>query len=136
MTALLQNAFTVLGLLGGGTGIAALVYLWPTVQKLRAEAGKTRVDAAVAEDAAEDAHWSALVGAQKEALMALIQPLQEEVDRLGKKVTALEEQVERITHRYRSAVGYIRLLTAWIRQHHGSHPMDLPVPPSEIASDI
>lgn len=128
-----QTVFAALGVLGGGTGIAALVILWPNIQKIRAEAGKTRVEAAVAEDAAEDAHWEAIVRAQTEAL---IQPLKEEVERQGREIAALREEVGRITHRYRSAIGYIRLLSAWIAQHHGAHPMDLPVAPSEIASDI
>lgn len=119
---------------GGVAALVSLVMLWPQIQKARADAGKARVDAAVAEDTAEDAHWQAIVTAQTEAV---VKPLREEVERLSRKVTSLEERVEQISQRYRSAIGYVRILLAWIRRHHQTdHPMDLPVAPAEIAGDI
>lgn len=126
--------FQWLGTGGGAAAIGVLVYLWPTIQKMRAEAGKAITEAAVMADAAEDAHWQAIVTAQTEAV---VKPLREEVERLSRKVTGLEERVEQISQRYRSAIGYVRILLAWIRRHHQTdHPMDLPVAPAEIAGDI
>jgi len=125
------NIFQWLGAGGGVTAIAALVYLWPTIQKMRAEAGKARVDAAVAVDAADDAHWQAIVTTQTEAL---IKPLREEIERQGRKLVALEEDLAQVTHKHRSAIAYIRtVLAAWRRQ---MPTVDPPAPPAELAADI
>lgn len=135
------DIFTALGAIGGLGAIATLILLGPNIRKIRAEAGKARVDAAVAEDRAEDDHWRDIVTAQTEAL---VKPLRDEVERLGTELASLRRELHDVRdqrdqerHRYRSAIGYVRVLLAWIRNHNGgTHPMDLPVPPSEIAGDV
>lgn len=126
-----MNIFHWLGAGGGAVAITALVLLWPNLRKLRAEYGKTRTDAAIAVDAADDAHWRAIVTAQTEAL---IQPLREEVERQGREISHLREDLAQVTHKHRSAITYIRaLLAAWRRQVPDVEP---PVPPAELAADI
>lgn len=116
-----------------GGGLIVWFKLRPEIRLLRANAKKADVDAAVAEDAADDAHWAAIVKTQTEAI---VQPLRQEVERQGAEIVELRKEVREIRMTYRSALAYIRTLLAWIgRQHHG-YPSDLPGAPAEIAADI
>lgn len=125
----------------GAAGLVTVATLYWTIKKMRAEAGKITVDAAIAEDTAEDAHWRIMIETQTSAL---IQPLALEVARQGDEIAQLRKELaevreERDTERsrYRSAMGYIRVLYTWVLKNAGgTHPMDLPTPPSEIDPDF
>ena len=88
------------------------------------------VDTVVSEDAAEDAHWQAIIKAQAEAIVS---PLRVEVDELRGEVRVLRAEVETHRARYWRAITYIRVLLAWSRYPGSS---DIPAPPAELAVDI
>lgn len=115
----------------GGSAVV-LVKVWPEIRNLRAQAKKADVDAAVAEDAADDAHWKAIITAQTEALL---DPLRGEVARQGAEIVELRKEVREIRRIYGTALAYIRVLLSWIRARHDD-PADLPAPPADIAADI
>lgn len=116
-----------------GGGALVLVKVWPEIRKLRAEAKKTDVDAAIAEDAADDAHWKSIIATQTEAL---IQPLTARIEAQDARIEQLERKVDAVSRSYRSALTYIRTLLAWIGRHHNGYPDTLPGAPAEIAADI
>lgn len=128
--------FAALSMAGGVVTVAGGVVVWvklaPEIRKLRSEARKTDVDAAVAEDRAEDEHWAAIVRAQTEAV---VQPLRQEVDGLRAEVSSLRTEVELVRTRYWRAINHVRALLSWIHRHHPD-PTGLPSAPVEIANDI
>lgn len=128
--------FAVLSIGGSIVTIAGGLIVWikvgPEIRKLSADARKVDVDAAVAEDAADDAHWKAIIAAQTEAL---VQPLREEVVQLRGDVASLRSEVELVRTRYWRAIAHIRGLLTWIHRTHPDSP-GLPIPPAEIAADI
>lgn len=130
----LEAAFQVVSILGLLVTIVGGALAWtklrPELLQLRAQVRKTDVDAAVAEDTAEDAHWQAIVKAQAEAIVA---PLRTEVEELRAEVRTLREEVETHRTRYWRAITYIRVLHAWARHPSAS---DIPAPPAELAVDI
>lgn len=127
-------AFQIVSLLGAivtiGGGLIAWFRLRPELQQLRAAAQHTMVQAAVTQDAAEDAHWQAIIKAQAEAVVA---PLRDEVDQLRAEVRVQRAEVEAHRVRYLRAITYIRVLLAWARHPSTS---DVPPPPAELAVDI
>lgn len=127
--AILSVATTVVTI-GGGTVV--LLKFWPEIRMLRATAKKTDVDAAVAEDRAEDEHWTAIVKTQTEAI---VEPLRREVEGLRAEVSTLRTEVELVRTRYWRAIAHIRALATWIHRH-SPEPVGLPTPPAEIANDI
>jgi len=129
-----ETIFQIISILGAlvtvGGGLLAWLRLRPEIMQLRASARQTLVAAAVSEDAAEDAHWQAIIKAQTEAIVA---PLREEVHQLRGEVRVLREEVETHRARYWRAVTYIRVLLAWSRYPSST---DVPPPPPELAVDI
>jgi len=129
-----ETVFQIVSVVGAvvtvGGGLLAWVRLRPEMEKLRADARKAMVDTVVSEDAAEDAHWQAIIKAQTEAIVA---PLREEVHQLRGEVRVLREEVETHRARYWRAVTYIRVLLAWSRYPSST---DVPPPPPELAVDI
>lgn len=120
-------------------GLIAWVKLGPEIRKLRAEAHRSDVEAAVAEDRAEDDHTAALTARYRELIAeqteALVQPLRDEVTTLRVEVAKLRSEVELARTRYWRAIAHIRALLAWIHRHH-PEPAGLPTAPGEIADDI
>ena len=127
--AILTVASTVVTI---GGGLLVWVKIGPEIRKLRAEAKRVDVDAAVAEDRAEDEHWAAIVRAQTEAV---VQPLRQEVTDLRTEVASLRTEVELVRTRYWRAISHIRSLMTWIHRHH-TDPAGLPTAAAEIAPDI
>lgn len=133
-TSLFEVTFQFLSILGGivtiGGGLIAWFRLRPELQQMRANAAHTLVQSAVSEDAAEDAHWQAIIKAQAEAVVS---PLRDEVEALRGEVRVLRAEVEAHRVRYLRAITYIRVLLAWARHPSTS---DAPAPPPELAVDI
>lgn len=137
-----MNAGEFVGALVSGSifgGIAALLVAIPQIRKIRSEARKSDVDAAVAEDRADDEHWAAIIQTQAEAV---VRPLREELDRVSAKAAALEQRLDRmqadfdtLRTRYWRAISHIRSLMTWIHRHH-TDPDSLPSAPAEISADI
>lgn len=133
-TAMFETVFEVVSIIGAlitiGGGLLAWFRLRPELNALRAQARHTLVQASVSEDAAEDAHWQAIIKAQAEAVVT---PLRDEVEALRSEVRVLRAEVEAHRVRYMRAIAYIRNLLAWSR-----HPSlsDVPAPPPELAVDI
>lgn len=115
-----------------GGGLIVWFKLRPEIRLLRANAKKADVDAAVAEDAADDAHWTAIIKAQTEAV---VQPLRLEVTDLRAEVASLRTEVELVRTRYWRAIAHIRALMTWISRNHPDST-GLPLPAAEITNDI
>lgn len=133
-----QTVLSIVGALGGATTLVTLATLGPTIRRARAEARRADVDATVAEDSAEDAHWRALLQAQVELV---VQPLREEIARLGREVeaaradaAAARAEVTQHRTRYWRAITYIRTLLSLLARH-APHAI-VPAPPPEISTDI
>jgi len=135
--------FAVLSVAGSvmtiGGGLIAWFKLRPEIQRMRAEARRVDVDAAVAEDRAEDEHTAALTARYRELIAeqteALVEPLRQEVTSLRAEVASLRTEVELVRTRYWRAIAHIRALVTWIHRHH-SDPAGLPVAAAEIVNDI
>jgi len=127
----LQIIFGGLVSLGGLSGVVALLLWRHQVRKLRAETHHTEIDAAIAEDRADDEHWREIVKTQTEAL---VQPLREELTRLRVEVDSLRSEVEATRTRYWRAIAYIRVLLTITQRRNPND--DVPAPPSEIAADL
>lgn len=125
-----EAIFSALTALGGLAGLSAILLWRHQARKIAAEARKLDVDADVAADAGEDAHWQAIIAAQAEAIIA---PLRTEVEELRVEVRKLRDEVETHRTRYWRAITYIRTLLAWSRHPSTS---DVPPPPAELAVDI
>ena len=113
-------------------GLIVWVKIGPEIRGMLAQARKTDVDAAIAEDAADDAHWKAIIAAQTEAL---VQPLRNEVTELRTEVASLRTEVELVRTRYWRAIAHIRALMTWISRHQPD-AVGLPAPSAEIVNDI
>lgn len=135
--------FAVLSVGGGIVTIAGGLLAWfklgPEIRKLRSEARRSDVEAAVAEDKAEDDHTAALTARYRELIAeqteALVQPLRAEVTTLRTEVASLRTEVELVRTRYWRAIAHVRALLGWIHRHHPD-PTGLPAAPVEIANDI
>lgn len=129
-----ERTFEITSVIGAvitvGGGLLAWFRLRPELNALRAQARHTLVQASVSEDAAEDAHWQAIIKAQAEAVVT---PLRDEVEALRTEVRVLRAEVEAHRVRYLRAIAYIRNLLAWSRHPHLT---DVPPPPPELAVDI
>lgn len=115
-----------------GGGLIVWFKLRPEIRLLRSNAKKVDVDAAVAEETADDAHWKAIIAAQTEAL---VQPLRNEVTELRTEVASLRTEVELVRTRYWRAIAHIRALMTWINRHQ-PEAVGLPAPSAEIVNDI
>jgi uncharacterized protein HemX len=122
----------ILGALGGGTGVVALILLWPQIRKLRSETRKVDVDAALAVDSAEDEHLTRIIQQQAEYL---IEPLKAEVKELRAEVGRLRAEMSTLLSKYRSALDWIRAVLALARTHHPDEAL-LPPVPAEVADDL
>jgi len=127
-----EIVFASLGLLGIG-GFGSWFLLRPQIRKLRADTSKAIVEAAVAEDAAEDEHWNTLVRAQVDVL---ITPLQNEVKGLRTRVTELEGKFAALHIRYWRAIDWIRSARRWADTWHPESQPPPPTVPPEIADDL
>lgn len=124
--------FASLGLLSIG-GLGSWFLLRPQIRKLRAETSKAVVEAAVAEDSAEDEHWNAIVRAQVDVL---ITPLQNEVTGLRNRVAELEGKFAALHLRYWRAIDHIRSTRRWVDTWHPDAQPPPPSVPDEIADDL
>lgn len=127
------EVFSALGVLGGAGSVATIVLLWPRIRKLRADTRKVDIDAAVAEDTADDAHWKAIVEAQTKSLL---EPMQAELKRQGEKIADLERDFRALSSKYWAAVGWIRAALAWTRIWHADAQPPPPAVPPEIQPDV
>jgi multidrug efflux pump subunit AcrA (membrane-fusion protein) len=142
--------FAILSVGGGIVTVAGGLLAWfklgPEIRKLRSEARRSDVEAAVAEDKAEDDHTAALTARYRELIAeqteAVVKPMREELDRVSAKAAALEQRVDRmqadidaLRTRYWRAIAHIRALLGWVHRHHPD-PTGLPIAPVEIANDI
>lgn len=117
--------------IGGGTAITSLIVVPWTIRKMKADTSHTEVTTALAESAADDAHWSAILEAQT---AKLLEPAFERIGVLEAKVTDLEAQVQRAQARYWVAVRAIRAVYRWIDVHlPNATPPELQ---SELAADV
>jgi len=105
----------VVGTVGAG-GLAALL-------RVAHDHAIARRTALRDDDAAGDAHWSALVEAQTRSLL---EPLQQQVDRHAARIGELEAEVREVRDRHWRALRLINALYAHIARH--SAP-DAPPPP-------
>ena len=133
-----QTILSVVGALGGVTTLVTLVTLGPTIRRARADARRADIDATIAEDAGEIAHWRAMLQTQVELV---VQPLREEVARLRVEVeaaradaAAARADVTQHRTRYWRAVTYIRALLGLLATH--APHATVPPPPAEISADI
>lgn len=135
----MDGAFGILGSAGFLGGMAALLVVRHQIRKLRSEAHHLDVEAAVAEDRAEDDHTAALTARYREMIAeqteALVKPLRTEVEVLRAEVSSLRTEVELVRTRYWRAISHIRSLMTWIHRHH-TDPDSLPSAPAEISADI
>lgn len=116
----------VLGAIGGGSGVAAII-------KARADR-KQGVDAhEIAEDDALLARWEKLAQAQVELLL---QPLKDQLADLTKKVVGLEGEIEETRTKYWKIVNHVRTLYSWIAKHVTDPDLVPPTPPADVADDI
>jgi hypothetical protein len=127
-----EIVFASLGLLSVG-GLGSWFLLRPQIRKLRAETSKAVVEAAVAEDSAEDEHWNAIVRAQVDVL---ITPLQNEVTGLRNRVADLEGKFAALHLRYWRAIDHIRSTRRWVDTWHPDAQPPPPSVPDEIADDL
>ncbi len=127
-----EVVFASLGLLSVG-GLGSWFLLRPQIRKLRAETSKAVVEAAVAEESAEDVHWNAIVRAQVDVL---ITPLQNEVTGLRNRVADLEGKFAALHLRYWRAIDHIRSTRRWVDTWHPDAQPPPPSVPEEIADDL
>lgn len=127
-----EVVFASLGLLSIG-GLGSWFLLRPQIRKLRAETSKAVVEAAVAEESAEDEHWNAIVRAQVDVL---ITPLQSEVTGLRNRVADLEGKFAALNLRYWRAIDHIRSTRRWVDMWHPDAQPPPPSVPEEIADDL
>lgn len=127
-----EIVFASLGLLSIG-GLGSWFLLRPQIRKLRAETSKAVVEAAVAEETAEDEHWNAIVRAQVDVL---ITPLQNEVTGLRNRVADLEGKFAALHLRYWRAIDHIRSTRRWVDTWHPDSQPPPPSVPDEIADDL
>jgi len=127
-----EVVFASLGLLSVG-GLGSWFLLRPQIRKLRAETSKAVVEAAVAEESAEDEHWNAIVRAQVDVL---ITPLQNEVTGLRNRVADLEGKFAALHLRYWRAIDHIRSTRRWVDTWHPDAQPPPPSVPEEIADDL
>lgn len=118
---------------GGLGGLGTFILVWPQIRKIRAETRKVDVDAALAVDSAEDAHWQSIVKTQAEAI---VEPLRTEVAALRGEVAGLRTEIEALRTRYWRSIHYIRDLLAWIAKHLPNADPGPPVIPADIAQDV
>ena len=127
-----QIVLAVLTLVGAG-GFGSWFLLRPQIKKYRADTAKAIVEAAVAEDSAEDEHWNAIVRAQVDVL---ITPLQNEVTGLRNRVADLEGKFAALHLRYWRAIDHIRSTRRWVDTWHPDAQPPPPSVPEEIADDL
>ena len=114
----------VLTLLLGGGGVAAIM-------KARYDRSLGIATQEMSEDDALAARWEKIIEAQTKSLVDPLRVRLGEVETAQKQCAADLLAAER---RYRSALTYIRMLTAWIRGRMTD--ADPPAPPADIAGDI
>jgi len=130
----------IVTILGAGTGLTALILVPRQIQKLRADTvkvsadtGKVEVEASALLAETEDAHFTAIIKAQSEALVA---PLTERVQRLEDQVKELEAELATSRRLARNAIGYVRTLLTWINRHLAAATEPIPAPPADVASEL
>lgn len=133
-----QIVLQLLGALSLPTMIVVLATLLPTIRKARAEARKADVDAAITEDAGDDAHYTSILDAQ---FRLLVQPMRDRLEdqerrleRLQARIESLEQQVTVHRTKYWRAIAFIRELLSLLAHH--APEAAVPTAPTEISPDI
>lgn len=133
-------AVALLGALG------VLIKLFPEIRQMRAAAHQSTVESAIAEDAAGDARWVALIEAQTHSLL---DPLTKQVERQERRIEqqdtrieALERRLESLAHLYRLALDTLKahikhgaILAGLLNAASINYPSP-PVVPAEIHDDM
>lgn len=120
--------FAILGLLSVG-GFASWFYIRPQIRKYRAETNKAIVDAAVAEESAEDEHLKTVV-------QFLVDPLKRRVDDLETEVGQLREEVRTVRKKYYKLVDWARDVMTWARVWPVEGRPPMPTVPAEVLDDL
>lgn len=119
----------LIALFGSGGGLGAFFLLRPQIRKLRAETNKSRIDAAVAEDSAEDEHLKTVVE-------FVVGPLKREVTELRTEVASLREEVRTVRKKYYKLLDWARDVRTWARVWPAEDRPPLPTLPTEVLDDI
>lgn len=132
--------FSAFGTLGGIGGIATLLLIWPRLRKMRADTKKVDIDAALAQDAAQDAAWRSIIEVQTAALLG---PMRDELKRQGEhiktqdgRITELEVQLTAARAKYWVAIRWIRAALLWAHRWHPNSKPEVPALPVEIQADV
>lgn len=123
-----EIAFGILGVASVG-GVASWFYIRPQIRKYRAETNKAIVDAAVAEETAEDAHLKTVVE-------FLVDPLKRRVDDLENEVGQLREEIRTVRKKYYRLVDWARDVITWARLWPVEGRPPMPSVPSEVLDDL
>lgn len=79
---------------------------------------------------------SALSNLVQAQLTTFIQPMQEELEKMRKRLESLEKEVEEQKNRYWKVVGYARNLLYWIERTFPGHGHTVPRAAESIRTDI
>lgn len=125
---------------GGASGLAALLYVVPTIRRLRAEARKISAEAAAATSMADDAHFERIIRLQAEAIVAPLNDRVRTQDLLigsqDVRISHLEGELVALRIRYRAALSLIRALYTWITKAAPAPEIAPPAAPEVLADDL
>lgn len=122
--------FAFLGIIvAPGGGLLAWIYLRPKLRQMRADAKKTEVEAAAAEESADDEHLKTVV-------QFLVEPLKNRVEELENDLSELRLEFRATRKKYLRLVDWARDVLTWARVWHPDAHPPLPPLPAEVLDDL